>query len=512
VEPQSAEDLLDSLRTLALRGDPALEDRFGQLIARFDPARIAEALEGRITDLDGPFGEIVLRIVEAFGTPELFAELASALDRRPDLAPERQWEALSLLAGAGVLDDRPELGARLDELEELIGQAEGVLNTLADQIEHDPDGIWLALEGLGAMEVTDRVAVLDDLARDRPGPGVAELLRLSAHSGDPASRRAALEALRSLPADLSRPAWSRLVREHEDPEVTSIAGRELAIQPPPAEPSPPVRVGPRLTSSLVTSLDAKGVGWIVLGAWDGGETATAAFECDVLRGVRDVIGQVGREAGESLRAEILAEPGRDAVEQAHELALGLLSGTWLLAGRDTTPSLRYWLERTAGPAFRARPFVEHVPAVDDDRAATAGLEAAAARLVLDACPWWVDDSELTIDLAEERLLRGEPAPPDPRRDSGIYRFLFERRIKGQLELHRRMLLWMGAFWQAAGEDELVRAARLLALQLMDAQNAVPGHPFIAMLTTRSLQRAHDDLARGIDPRDPLSRADRSPGG
>jgi len=114
---------------------------------------------------------------------------------------------------------------------------------------------------------------------------------------------------------------------------------------------------------------------------------------------------------------------------------------------------------------------------------------------------------LTHDLAEEILLRDRERPPDPRRDAGAYRYLFEHQIRGQLELYRRMLYWMASFWQATGDHELGRSALALATQLSDEQHAVPGHPFTVALTTRSLAAALANLRDGEDPR----RRARSPG-
>ncbi len=125
--------------------------------------------------------------------------------------------------------------------------------------------------------------------------------------------------------------------------------------------------------------------------------------------------------------------------------------------------------------------------------------------VLDACPSWLDNSPLTFELAEELLLRWDGAPPDPDRDAGAYRFLFEHRLRGQLELYRRMLSWMGWLWQAAGATELARSALTLVEQLSDPQHVVPAHPFTAALSTRSLAAAQQALRLGFDPRKPVTK-------
>ena len=103
-------------------------------------------------------------------------------------------------------------------------------------------------------------------------------------------------------------------------------------------------------------------------------------------------------------------------------------------------------------------------------------------------------------MAEEILLREGDSPPEPRRDAGAYRYLFEHHLRGQLELYRRMLLWMASFWQAAGDPERGRSALALAVQLADEQHAVAGHPFTVALTSRSLAAAQVRLRAGLDPR------------
>ena len=159
------------------------------------------------------------------------------------------------------------------------------------------------------------------------------------------------------------------------------------------------------------------------------------------------------------------------------------------------------MEATAPRGFRASPFPS--PFAGWDPASLPFVEAPArAEAVLDACPSWIDSSWLTYDLAEEIALRPGDPSPDPRRDAGAYRYLFEHRLREQVELFRRMLFWMASFWGFSGDDSLGRSALALAVQLSDAQHVVPGHPFTVALTTRSLIAAQADLRRGVDPRRP----------
>ena len=127
-------------------------------------------------------------------------------------------------------------------------------------------------------------------------------------------------------------------------------------------------------------------------------------------------------------------------------------------------------------------------------------------MVLDACPSWLDRSALTFELAEEIALREGRSTPDPVRDAGAYRYLFEHSLSRRLELYARMLLWMAWVWHASGQSELARSAFALAAQLADEQYAVPSHPFTMALATRSLQAAQAELLSGDEPG---SRADRA---
>ena len=180
------------------------------------------------------------------------------------------------------------------------------------------------------------------------------------------------------------------------------------------------------------------------------------------------------------------------------LALGLLAGSLLLGDGPNDPT-REWLAKILGSALRPRPFGAPFDAGDPESIPPAEMTRRAAE-VLDACDGWADDSALTYELAEEIELREGPSPVDPRRDAGAFRFLFERRLIGRLELYRRMLLWMSAFWHAGGNPELSRSALLLAAQLSDPQHAVPGHAFAVALSARSLEVARANLRRGLDVR------------
>ena len=116
--------------------------------------------------------------------------------------------------------------------------------------------------------------------------------------------------------------------------------------------------------SLVTSVDGKGQGRIVLSGSRKGRRASAVFVCDVERGLIEVAGEVepdgdGAENGSAFD-EFAASIGGDLVEGAHALACGLLSGSLLLSGPSAPPSWRFWVEATVGP-ITPEPYSAEVP-------------------------------------------------------------------------------------------------------------------------------------------------------
>jgi len=464
---ESPEALLDAFVAHPEWDQARCDLELERLVTRFTSDQLRGALRSRLHDLGSRAGEPVLRLIEALATPELLALLAEALRAQPGLAPERAWAALTLLDDAGLLGLYPELSDRWDELNETL-EDDSSLEQLAAQIEDDPEGLWLALQGLAAVEPEVRAEIITGLGQlaHEPGPNLIEFLRALSFAHDPATRTAALATLagvRSAPPPLSRPV-------------------------------------PRLLHSLVTALDGNGRAPVVLSATDGRTRTSAAFLCDVRRGIPEVFGE---EVAESPLAgaflEEIAEANAPHVLDAPGLAEGLFKGCLLLCGPETTPALHYWLERVLGPGVEGRPFPIPFPDWDPKTVAAADMAERAER-VLSACPTWCDGSDLTHDMAEEILLREGDSPPEPRRDAGAYRYLFEHHLRGQLELYRRMLLWMASFWQASGDLERGQSALALAVQLADEQHAVAGHPFTVALTSRSLAAAQVQLRAGLDPR------------
>jgi len=500
---ETPEALLDRLHAHPDWTDRERDDALDRIVSRFPADAVVAAVQNRLQDLSGPDAEVLLRLVEANPRPALLRALGEAVVAQPDLSPERAWEALAVLDGAGVLADFPALADRWDELNEAFDES-GSVDQLVEQLEDDPDGVWLALQGLAAVEPDVRAEIVAGLVSEGGpyGPGLTEFLRLLAYAHDPATRAAALDAL----ADVASPgAWADLALHHPDPDVSAEARQRLGHAAQGLDRTgaglPATTSGPGIVRSLVSAIDGEGRATVVLCAVHRGDHVTAVFECDVVAGVRDVFGDVSASSGTADASfdGYAGRIGREVVENDHVLAFGLLAGCLTLCGPDTPPALRYWVEATAGPDLRPRPFPAGAAGWDPAEVPFEEMTRRTAD-VLDACPDWLDDSPLTYELAEELALREGGSPVDPKRDAGAFRFLFEHRLRGQLERYRRMLLWMASFWSAGGRDELGRSALGLAWQLSDAQHVVPGHPFAVALSTRSLTAAREGLGRGVDPR------------
>jgi hypothetical protein len=259
---------------------------------------------------------------------------------------------------------------------------------------------------------------------------------------------------------------------------------------PAFEDSRPARLPGGLVACLVTPLDGEGCGSIAVSASQGGQRRTAAFLCDVQRGIRDVVGDVEPESsGAGRLIDELSEHVHEAcVRDVPELALGLLAGSLMLCGMEAPAYVRDWVVGILGPGFQPCGFPASIPGARRRSIAKEEMPMRA-RAVLDACPNWLDTSPLTCELARELFLREGRIAADPDRNSGAFRYLFEHRLIHRLELYRRQLLWMAWFWWYSDEEELADSAQALALQLLDEQYAVPSHPFTTALTARSLEAA-----------------------
>jgi len=367
----------------------------------------------------------------------------------------------------------------------------GAIWEIVEQLENDPQECWHALEGLASVEPEVRLSIIDELSHDRLRPGVLTLLRLLSTARDPLTRAAARAALPRADAGACRgdgdDAPPALVsQETRAPCQTARAGDEPSHNVRLA----PGQTGPRVARCLVAPVDGRGRSSIVISVNKLAQRRTAAFLCDVERGIRDVFGEVEPESPQAGRLldDVNQETGADCVRDVPELALGLLAGSLMLCGPAVPAAVRAWLDGTLGREFQPAGFPATIPGLDPASVPGEEIPERAAAL-LDGCPSWLDASPLTFELAEEiRLREGRPAA-DPDRDAGAYRFLFEHRLIHRLELYRRMLWWMAWLWKCSGQVELSKSAWALASQLSDEQYAVPSHPFTVELTTRSLKAA-----------------------
>ena len=241
-----------------------------------------------------------------------------------------------------------------------------------------------------------------------------------------------------------------------------------------------LRSEPRLSRCLVTPVDGLGRGSIVISINQRAQRRTAAFLCDVQRGICDVVGDVEPESARagSLLDDVDQQSGADGARDVPELAVGLLAGSLMLCGPSVPPVVRDWIDGTLGPDFGPEAFPAKIPGVDPSAIPWVELPARV-HVLFESCPSWLDASPLTFELAEEINLREDrhAAGPDPDRDAGLYRFLFEHRLIHRIDLYRRMLLWMAWVWRCSARLELSRLALALATQLSDEQYAVPSHPF-----------------------------------
>jgi hypothetical protein len=347
------------------------------------------------------------------------------------------------------------------------------LDEIVARLEDDPDECWPAIEALAELDEEVRAQVLAMLAAHGDRPGIHRLLHLIGSVHDSA---VPIEAPTALPIILADRAGGGLV-------------------------GGPDRPLDRIVRSLVTAVDGDGRGMIMISSRDRGHRRTAVFSCDVSRGILDAVGEVEVEHASASRLidEWVHQADGDYVLDVPELAVRLLGGALAMSGPQVPGPVRAWLDATISPGISVPASSATFPAPDLD--ATPDHDTATwVDLVLDACPAWLDRSALTYELADEIALREGTASPDPIRDVGAYRYLFEHRLIGRLDLYARMLLWMAWLWHAAGRVELSRSAFALGGELSEQQHAVPSHPFTVSLTTRSLRTAQAELRRAAAQR------------
>ncbi len=291
----------------------------------------------------------------------------------------------------------------------------GVLGFIANRLESAPEECWLALEGFAALELESRLAIVDELSKHDGSPATRALFRLMATGDDLEIRKAAQAALSRCGDKLSR-------RKGGEASVLAVADSDRLerVRPrriggkSPSQGVPTMFECPRLLGSLVTPLNGEGRGSIVVSASAINQRRTAAFLCDVERGICDVIGAVeGESSGAgSLLDQIDCQTGADGVRDVPELALGLLAGCLTLCAPQIPQAVRDWLDGTVGPSFRASAFPATVAGLEPSSISAADMPRRVDAL-LDRCPSWLDYSPLTFDLAEEILLREGCPVADP---------------------------------------------------------------------------------------------------
>ncbi len=389
----TAADWLESFRRHPEWTERERDKRFEAMVARFSETELLAAATSRVTDLTGFDVDPIIRILEAWGGGEDWAMLAAAVARQRDLPADRSWEILSVLDGFGLVESSPSLVERWHELNDEF-ETDDSIGRLVHQLEHDPDGLWLALEGLDSVEPKVRTEIITSLVADRAaGPGLIEFLRLLAFARDRPTRDAALSALERLPRDDPRvtSAWSSIAGAHDDRATARLAEAWVGT----VDRSLPVPQGRDAYAASCTCSTAAASDSSRLVAEHSDHWVAAAFECDVTAGIRGVTGILAKDAStaELFLAEFVDDPARSVLQDAHDLAKGLLAGGLLLCGPSSSPALRFWLEGVAGRGFRPRPLSGLLPE-PERRASSDGAAWAAA--ILDACPGCVDDSDLDL--------------------------------------------------------------------------------------------------------------------
>ena len=451
----------------ALRDHPEWTDRrraeeLDLLVRRFPPDRCMSAVRGRLGDLHGGDAEPMLRLIEAYPTPELLRELAEAVVAQDDLSPERAWDALALLEGHGMLEGYPALLERWQELNEALDE-DGSIHDLAEGLEGDPDGIWLALQGLGAVEPEVRAEIVASLAQAPPGPGLIEFLRLLCYCHDPTTRAAALDALGSLAGRDPRlvAAWTAIAADPPGPEASSRAGRWLGTgglaltsatdARPPRPEAHPLHGHRARWPGPGRRRPLDGVGRDR--TWPPPTYATCSRASGKRSGRSPAIEPSSMRSSARWPASRTATASRGPRNWHSTCSPG---GSCSAARRPPPP----FATGSSGRSARAS---GRVPSPCPSRGGTRRpCRSTRPRNVpgrsSTALPTWLDTSRLTYDLAEEIVLREGDSAPDPRRDAGAYRYMFEHRLVGQLELYRRMLSWMASFWEAAGDPDRGKSA------------------------------------------------------
>ena len=454
---------LDAIELGMPSNDRAVESMLDFLIGKHDPDGLAKAILPRVGDLRGVRGELILGLIEGLARDDLWDALADAIVAQADLTPDRAWMALEVLEGTGRIEERPALMELREEMDDLLAD-DAALSDLASEIEADPTTIPTAIDALSRIEVDIRLEIIAGLGLEPASQSLIALLEGMAESGDEATREVSALALKSVRA------------RHWRGEVED-ANREIAKAPLP----------PLLIATVIGPLDGEGRGTIVLVGARAEHAVVARFDVDVLGGLvaASLKGPCTHDVAISRWGELADSLGPEASRECPISAWLLLTGAAWLSGETLEGGVRTALVAAFGGGFAARPIF--APPGTSRRPAVVEADIRSeVRTVLARRPLWRDESDLARRLADELRMRDGDVSPDPVRDPGPFRVLFEGRILGRIELYRRMLLWSAMVWQEEGETERSLAAKRIAEDLSDPQNAVPGYPFVEELMIRSL--------------------------
>ena len=166
-----------------------------------------------------------------------------------------------------------------------------------------PEECWHALEALASVEPETRLSIIDELSLHvdtaRRCNTCSGSCRRHATRGPRAAARAALPRAEAAACGIPIPRTRRrsdLWSEPAIPPMTLTRARDVDAVTQIMPGRLPNERGLRLLRCLVTPVDGRGRGSIVISVNQMGQRGTAAFLCDVQRGIRDVVGEVEPES------------------------------------------------------------------------------------------------------------------------------------------------------------------------------------------------------------------------
>ncbi len=496
---------------------------FDRLIAEVPVDRLAAVALGRLQAHGLSRGDrfVLVELVAGLNRSALFDALGTALRDHPHPPYEVLWSALELLDRAERLEGLPDLAELWDEMRDALDvDPEDALVELLGEIDDtsDPDlGADLLHEALQAWDSTERERRLCSLAEDYGDhPAVEALVRRVRleSEGEGEGEREREESEVDVRDDLIDPGSSTTLIpvEVSQTEVLPVqrSGSGMAID------NEPVLTG------WLGSIDGSGRAFFGLGVVESKGSALEVVAEVRAGGPEDpltITGIRGVERPDANPAtpwieEIAAFGDFDLIRPISGPVIELLRD-WLVmrAGSQNMPSLpdqdRDWIawfraSNRSDQLARAAPSADvWIPLTERLAEPCPSIEVLrdASALILGSCPNWADDSEWTLSLARELVIRREAHASVPLRDEGPIRVWFTRHAAGALDRHVGMLRWMALFGLAAEDQELARAAATLAQHLAEPAQRVPNHPYVLGLAQLSFETALDRIpnANPIDP-------------